>query len=793
MIERSTNMVRGIEVVHLSLVPACKNEVIALAALSDGAEGARVFFNSAARPDKVAPCAGGFVPTQIFPMRGKAGLCVEGTVADEMGHTVTLTYDGAPLNVPLSASRGELLAGQDCLLSTLNQALSVPVDADDNALNPLADPAYIRGWLAHHARHQGATAAVLLNRLGPGGAGTNFCEKLRAELEAEPVLLARIVVLDVPGPTGRVGEPDERHLICAPDAPGKSRMQPPTADPWRAVFGDEILLEFLRLALFPNADGVAYLDLSDWLSPPREGQGTVFENSRAARPDPLISLTGLRAFAWKLPNSREAHPGDHICRPFDLKAAFTRWVFSPAQGRNVHHVWRPHRIIGLEAQPAPQQRLWRFTGLRHPGAAPSQLVPKSSLRENAELLDLSRQVFGHDPFRVPEPAIDAEAVTVPAAKRGDKIVLVTAMKNEGPFLLEWIAYHRAIGVSDIIVFTNDCTDGTDTLLDLLASRGIVEHYPNPFHEMGLRPQHAGFRAAEKMETVETADWLMTLDVDEFINVHVGGGHLRDLFAEVGDANMISCTWRLFGNSDLAHYEDDFLLRQFTRCAAKSAARPHQAWGFKTLYQNNGIFRKLGVHRPKGLQGAAVKHLNWVNGSGHAMPEKEFRSGWRSNIGTIGYNLVSLNHYAVRSTESFLVKRDRGRVNHVDRDQGAAYWFRMNHNTTEDTSIQRMIPILEAEWAALMADPEIAAAHDYCVTCHRAKITELMKQPEPRAFYDDLNSDRFRTLSRLLPAFGSNVFLAGPESVPQELIERFSGAPLPDDFYFTVDRPLDTKH
>ena len=51
--------------------------------------------------------------------------------------------------------------------------------------------------------------------------------------------------------------------------------------------------------------------------------------------------------------------------------------------------------------------------------------------------------------------------------------IVTTMKNEGPFLLEWIAYHRAIGVSDFLVYTNDCTDGTDRMLKLLQKKNIV--------------------------------------------------------------------------------------------------------------------------------------------------------------------------------------------------------------------------------------------------------------------------------------------------------------------------------
>ncbi len=35
------------------------------------------------------------------------------------------------------------------------------------------------------------------------------------------------------------------------------------------------------------------------------------------------------------------------------------------------------------------------------------------------------------------------------------------MKNEGPYIVEWIAYHRAIGVDNFLIYTNGCEDGTD--------------------------------------------------------------------------------------------------------------------------------------------------------------------------------------------------------------------------------------------------------------------------------------------------------------------------------------------
>ncbi|MBL4556550.1 MAG: glycosyltransferase family 2 protein [Rhodobacteraceae bacterium] len=53
------------------------------------------------------------------------------------------------------------------------------------------------------------------------------------------------------------------------------------------------------------------------------------------------------------------------------------------------------------------------------------------------------------------------------------------MRDEGPYVLEWLAWHKAIGVTDFVVFTNDCTDGTDALLDRLDAAGEVMHLPNP--------------------------------------------------------------------------------------------------------------------------------------------------------------------------------------------------------------------------------------------------------------------------------------------------------------------------
>ena len=166
-----------------------------------------------------------------------------------------------------------------------------------------------------------------------------------------------------------------------------------------------------------------------------------------------------------------------------------------------------------------------------------------------------------------------------------------------------------------------------------------------------------------------------------------------------------------------------------------------------------------------------------------MPKSDFRNAWRSTKNTYGYDLVSLNHYAVRNAESFLVKRDRGRVNHVDRDQGLAYWFRMNNNATQDLSIQKRIPMMEEKLNALMADPEIARQHYRCVAAHKDKIAALKNNAEQMAFYQSLTSARMEKLSTMHRYFGSNVFFNGPQCIQDDIV----WADHPKGFSFTVDR------
>ena len=710
----------------------------------------RVFFGSGTAPAAFHPDGG---PDCALPseLRDVSGGCL--VISQTAALTGLSLANGTALSVDPSPAETQLFAG----LSTIF-AFRWDETADQVAEN-----------LVYHATHHGLQAALIVHR-APASDSASFAKALQEALQGSAL---RVVLLDCPLPLGKPDTAAENTPYLAPDAPGRDRMQVPDPDPWRAPLGEAIIFEIAKWRYLADARAVLTLDVSDILQPRASGTPSAFDQCTTSTAG-VILLAGHRTYPWRVRTGKDASFADHICRAFDARRGVARWGAAPRKA-GLENTWRQVRVSYTKPDTGDTFPFLRAMAIRVPERATSELVPKTALIEDEALLLLA-QVFGGKPIRAP-----ISRTAPPQPHSTNRTAIVTTMKNEGPFILEWIAYHRAIGVDDFLIYTNDCTDGTDTLLDLLQTKGIVQHRDNPYRISGLKPQHAALQAAEDEPVMQTCGWGICMDVDEFINIKIGDGTLPALYTAMGDANMISLTWRLFGNAEIRAYSDDFLIRQFTRCAPEVIRKPHQAWGFKTLFRNIDIYKKLGVHRPKGLRPDLWDRVHWLNGSGKPLPREMFRNGWRSTLETYGYDWVSLNHYAVRSAESFLVKRDRGRVNHVDRDQGLNYWFRMNHNVQQDTSIQRMIPALQVEYDRLLADPDIAAAHTVCVAHHQKRIRELRADPTQATFYDELTSARLERLCRLQPHFGSAVFAAGPSVIPDNILTH----PLKPDFFFTV--------
>ncbi|MDF0599198.1 glycosyltransferase family 2 protein [Psychromarinibacter sp. C21-152] len=323
--------------------------------------------------------------------------------------------------------------------------------------------------------------------------------------------------------------------------------------------------------------------------------------------------------------------------------------------------------------------------------------------------------------------------------KNDNILIVTSMKNEAPFILEWIAYHLGIGATHFLVYTNDCTDNTNAILDRLQALGHVTRKPNPWDPAsGKKPQHEALNDAVKQDCYRQADWVLTIDVDEFVNIHVGDGTFADLFRAANYPNVISFTWKFFGNRGVHAYEDRPVTEQFTACAPEFIPKPRLGWGFKSMVHSSAPYARIGVHRPLGIEEEDAGKVRWVNGSGRAMPDQLLtNNGWRSTKRSLGYRLATLNHYVLRSTESFLVKRERGRINHTEHDQGLDYWTRRNYATETDDRIVARHALMRPHLDAFLADDTLRGLHADAVAWHKARIAYLKDQPDYRQLFDDL--------------------------------------------------------
>lgn len=318
------------------------------------------------------------------------------------------------------------------------------------------------------------------------------------------------------------------------------------------------------------------------------------------------------------------------------------------------------------------------------------------------------------------PAISAAPADIERRNTGRRAI-ITTMKNEGPFMLEWVAYHRVIGFTDFLIYTNHCDDGTDKIAMRLEELGIVKHVENRF-KAGASPQRVALRRALKQEVYLNCDWVICADCDEFLNVRAGGGTLDDLFDATGEADAISLCWKLFGCGEQVSYRDRFITESFLWSAPEGFRGKYRALGLKTMFRPSANIRKFGVHRPKFED--RPEGFVWKDAGGQLMPEKYFEAGWSAHQ-EFSHEHARLHHYAVRSVDSFLVKRDRGRTNHVGDDQGVAYWADMNLNIEQDDSLLPSVKRTRAEFDKIVADPEIARLHAEACRWHQAKV-DLLK-------------------------------------------------------------------
>ncbi len=297
------------------------------------------------------------------------------------------------------------------------------------------------------------------------------------------------------------------------------------------------------------------------------------------------------------------------------------------------------------------------------------------------------------------------------------------MKDEAPFLLEWYAHHLAVGFTKILVYTNDCSDGTDGMLIRLEELGLGYHRRNDIPE-GVKPQPSAMKYAQAEPKVAEADWILMFDADEFLCINYGDGTLDPMLDAAGDANGIVITWRIFGSGNVVDWSRDPVTEQYLYAAPPTW---NKGWGVKTLFKFDPDKWKIGIHRPsiknKHLETGFPDTVKWLNGSGQPMEDYFKFRGWRSIRRTVGYQWAQMNHYAVKSVDSYAIRKFRGNVNNKKDKYNADYWSLQDRNEVYDDKILRYTERRKQIMDELLTDPVLSRLHYAAIEKVEARLEE----------------------------------------------------------------------
>jgi glycosyltransferase involved in cell wall biosynthesis len=141
-----------------------------------------------------------------------------------------------------------------------------------------------------------------------------------------------------------------------------------------------------------------------------------------------------------------------------------------------------------------------------------------------------------------------------------KVGVALLVKEEAPYLVEWIAYHKALGF-EIIVADNGGDDATSEIIYQLHKKGILYR----FDIRGLyKPQIAAYRGLLRIAKKLNIDILGFIDADEFfsrsfpikaLNSENGADYILKQFKDK-KATQLSYHWICYGSK--TNYTDSSL-------------------------------------------------------------------------------------------------------------------------------------------------------------------------------------------------------------------------------------------
>ncbi len=240
------------------------------------------------------------------------------------------------------------------------------------------------------------------------------------------------------------------------------------------------------------------------------------------------------------------------------------------------------------------------------------------------------------------------------------ISIAAILKNEQPYILEWLAYHMALGITDFYIADNISNDGSSELLYHLDKLNIITRIEHPT-ENNSPPQLSAYNKI--LSLVDKDKWVAFIDADEFIhpdNFEDGLDIIAPLLHDQSNG-AISLNWAVYGSSHSILPDSGLVIERFT----KRATDDHPV---NKHYKSIVRVRDVIGTGPTPHAFKIKTEKNFVMTSGR----KQEKIDGISDI--IEWTGIRLNHYVIINKKSA-----RGRATTMKESLGRNITFFNNHD------------------------------------------------------------------------------------------------------------------
>ncbi len=300
------------------------------------------------------------------------------------------------------------------------------------------------------------------------------------------------------------------------------------------------------------------------------------------------------------------------------------------------------------------------------------------------------------------------------------ICIVATARNEGMYLLEWLAYHRSIGIESFFIYSNNNDDGSDALLKRLSEAGAI-YWLESIIGGDTPPQFKAYNhALNVLPQVLDYQWALVIDLDEFLVINPNRFNgLSDYVSwqEQQPVDAIGFNWVWMSSSGQNKWSPDFVRNRFTRRYVGESPFVLQCRGgpdrhIKSMFRPRR-FLSSQCHHPVTdwrvpiavRDSSGYPHLNYYGGDPPFSLHPRAEAAW-------------INHYFYKSTEEFVWKRSRNTGDHkISADLLTPFWltvFASQHSSTDlvhDDQILHCGPCFQECYDALLNINGVLAIHE----------------------------------------------------------------------------------